>query len=107
MAATPAEQDGRRRSSKLQRNDATESGQTEAAMPGQPRHVKATPSTRAKTCDMRRWRCPSRNYNAHVAGYMLTAMCPRIVQVGQNCLIRRQKTFGNVQTASGDFAGCR
>ena len=42
MAATPAEQDGRRRSSKLQRND--------AAMPGQPRHVKATPSTRAKTC---------------------------------------------------------
>ena len=29
MAATPAEQDGRRRSSKLQRNDATESGQTE------------------------------------------------------------------------------
>ena len=50
MAATPAEQDGRRRSSKLQRNDATESGQTEAAMPGQPRHVKATPSTRAKTC---------------------------------------------------------
>ena len=50
-------------------------------------------------------RCPSRNCNAHVAGYMLTAVCPRIVQMGPNCLIRRQKTFGNVQTASGDFAG--
>ena len=50
MAATPAEQDGHRRSSKRQLNDATESGQTEAAMPGHARHVKAIPPTSAKTC---------------------------------------------------------
>jgi hypothetical protein len=48
MAATPAEQDGRRHSSKQQRNDATESGQAEAATPGQARHVKAAPSISAK-----------------------------------------------------------
>ena len=50
MVPTPAEQDGCVRSSKRQRKDATESGQTEAATPGQARHVKAIPSTSAKTC---------------------------------------------------------
>jgi hypothetical protein len=50
MAATPAEHDGRGRSSKRQRKDATESDQADAATPGQAQHVKAASSTRAKTC---------------------------------------------------------
>jgi hypothetical protein len=31
---------------------------------------------------------------------MLTAACPQIEQMGPDCLIRRQKTFGSVQNAS-------
>lgn len=50
MVPTPAEQDGRGRSSKRQRKDATESDQADAATPGQAQHVKAASSTRAKTC---------------------------------------------------------
>ena len=97
MAATPAEQDGRRRSSKLQRNDATESGQTEAAMPGQPRHVKAIPATCAKTCaplPFPKLQCARGRIHAHRRVSPNCADGPKLLDSAAEDLRQRADGFG-------------